>query len=831
MSHRLLPIVRIALTGLLLVSAPAAPAAEISFSRDIQPILAKRCYACHGPADQESGLAFHERVRAVAPADSGDIAIVPHDPNASALIHRVSAHDESIRMPPEGAPLTEPQIELLTRWIAEGAEYAPHWAFMTPQRPQPPDVRNPELAHNPVDQFVLAKLDAIDLNPAPPATPAKLIRRLYLDLTGLLPPVTEVEAFEQGVVSYGDLVDRLLDSEHFGERWGRHWLDLARYADTFGYERDDVRPNAWRYRDWVVRSFNLNQPCDEFLIEQLAGDLLEEPSLDQRIAAGLHRMNIKNNESGINKEDYRNREMVDRVNTTSTAMLGLTLGCCQCHSHKYDPFSQTDYYQLYAFFNNIELKDTDIEGTPEEQQRFQQAQAELDAHKQRLEARRKLLNEMRKQRSFLQWRDDDATRKNQVIELLDLTPDLITALRHPGEHAQQLAAFWKSLPGRVDDTGQALRQLSVQKRHLPKPYIMTLTEATENRRDTHVLERGDFKRKGQQVHPTTPAALPPFAPRSDTPDRLDLAHWMVHPDHPLTARVAVNHIWSHLFGRGIVTSLDDFGTQGEPPTHPQLLDWLAVEFQESGWDRKQLIRTIVHSATYQQSSQVRTSDNPEHQRAFDAGNPLFARQSRFRVESEIVRDLFLDASGLLHRQLGGPTVHPQLPAAVSDLGYKYKTRWVVSNRPQRYRRGLYIHFKRTNPYPTLLMFDGPESNVCQAMRNRSNTPLQALATLNDPVFVECAQALGQTLADQDGAESSRLAALCRRCLTRSPEPREIETLLTLLQSERLWYQDHPHEARELTGSYLSETVDSHETAAWIAVARTVLNLDEFVTRE
>lgn len=816
-----------------LLPATASPlrADDVSFSRDIQPILAKRCYACHGPADREAGLAFHDRSVAIAEAESGETAIVPGDPQASALLHRITADDESIRMPPEGDPLTTEQIKLLTDWIAQGAEYSEHWAFVPPQRAPVPDIRHPNLARNAVDHFVQKKLDKIDLTAVEPASPAMLIRRLYLDLLGLLPPVDRVTAFENGEVSYSDLVDQLLASEHFGERWGRHWLDLARYADTFGYERDDVRPNAWRYRDWVVQSFNRNQPYDQFLIEQLAGDLLEEPTLDQRIAVGLHRMNIKNNESGINKEDYRNREMVDRVNTTSTAMLGLTLGCCQCHSHKYDPFTQTEYYQLYAFFNNIELKDTDIEGTPAEQSRFKKAQAALDARKSLLESRKKLIQDMRRHKSFVAWQGDDSSKTDQAIRLLELNGADSSAVRDPAGNVDALAVLWKSLSGRADDINKALKQLSVQTRHLPKPYIMTMAEATKDRRPTHVLERGDFKQKGDEVHATTPAALPALLARGDTADRLDLANWIVSRDNPLTARVAVNHVWAHLFGRGIVTSADDFGTQGEPPTHPQLLDWLAVEFMESGWDRKQLIRTIVHSATYQQSSRVITSDNPEHQLAYGPDNALFARQSRFRVESEIVRDLFLDASDLLHPELGGPTVHPAIPAAVSDLGYKYKTRWIVSNKPQRYRRGIYIHFKRTNPYPTLLMFDGPESNLCQAMRNRSNTPLQALATLNDPVFVEGAQALGKRLTEQQAADASRLEQLLRRCLARSPEDRETSALQQLLNSERDWYQNHTDQAARLVGEYTSESVSTAESAAWIAVARTVLNLDEFVTRE
>jgi hypothetical protein len=822
---------RIGAVCVWIVAATCSRADDISFSHDIQPILAKRCFSCHGPAEQEAGLAFHDRSLATTESDSGAVAIVPGKPQASELIQRVSSHDELTRMPPEGEPLSPDEVKLLADWISAGAVYAPHWAFVKPQRPAAPEIGTISHAHNSIDRFVLKKLDAIGLTPSPPASPAKLVRRLYLDLIGLLPPSAETTAFENGETEYSDIVDRLLDSEHFGERWGRHWLDLARYADTFGYERDDVRPNAWRYRDWVIRSLNCNQPYDHFLREQLAGDLLDSPSLDQRIATGLHRMNIRNNEAGINKEDYRNREMVDRVNTTSTSMLGVTLGCCQCHSHKYDPFSQTEYYQLYAFFNNIELKDADIEGTSAEQEKFKKAQAELDAHKKQLEDRKKLIGEMTAHNSFSAWRGDDLGRTERLISLLELTDPVSAAFRQSDSDPATLAEFWDSLDGRADDTSKALKQLSVQRRHLPKPYIMTLAEASENRRSTHVLTRGDFKLHGPQVQAGTPNVLPPLTARGEVPDRLDLAKWITSSDNPLTARVAANRIWSHLFERGIVTSVDDFGTQGEPPTHPKLLDWLAVEFMESGWDRKHLIRTIVHSATYQQSSRVIEPDHPDHQHAFGPDNTLFARQSRFRVESEIVRDLFLDASGLLHRRVGGPTVHPMLPAAVSDLGYKYKTRWVVSDQPQRYRRGLYIHFKRTNPYPTLLMFDGPESNVCQAMRNRSNTPLQALATLNDPVFVECAQALGHSLARTQATDESRLEILGTRCLSRIPGPREVGALLQLLNAERSWYREHPDAAAGFVNEYSAHPIEDHETGAWIAVARTVLNLDEFVTRE
>ena len=805
--------------GLLVVLGVPTFADEVGFAHDIQPILAKRCFACHGPAEREADLVFHDREIATSKLGSGNHAIVPGDPESSELLHRVAATDESIRMPPEGEPLSAREIELLRSWIQQGARYSKHWAFVIPTRSDLPKVTQADWARNEIDHFVLARLEHEGISPSPASDKAKLLRRAYLDLIGLLPTKEDLTAFvdDESEHAFEKVVDQLLASEHFGERWGRHWLDLARYADTFGYERDDVRPNAWRYRDWVIQSINHNQPFDQFVIDQLAGDLLPEPTRDQTIATGLHRMNIKNNESGINKEDYRNREIVDRVNTTGTALLGLTIGCCQCHSHKYDPLSQEDYYRFYAFFNNVEERDIDIEGTEEERARFAQAQAEYDANKKRLEVRQKLLDEMRKFNSFNEWRatvtNDQLTKDSEFAEF-DLTD------------AASAEVFWPSLDSRADDTKKEIKQLSVDQRHLPKPYIMTLAEATENRRSTHVLERGDFKRHGKKVTAATPTMLYPFTARGEVADRLDLARWVVSPDNPLTARVAVNHIWKHLFGAGLVASVDDFGTQGDPPTHPHLLDWCAVEFMESGWDRKHMIKSILLSATYQQSARSRSELS-----VVDPENRLLARQSRFRVESEIVRDLFLNASGLLYRKLGGPTVYPEIPAAVGDLGYKYKTRWIVSSEPERYRRGIYIHFKRTNPYPSLLMFDGPESNVCQAMRNRSNTPLQALATLNDPVFVECAKALGRSLAELPAAREARIENVGVTCLTRKLESREVATLLKLFDDEQSWYEQHSDDASIVVGEYGSTHNTDAETAAWIAVARAILNLDEFVTRE
>lgn len=821
-------------TLVVLLSLPAVAGespGKVSFSRDVQPLLARRCFVCHGPAEQKGGLALHARRSATAVSESGHRAIVPGQPGKSHLLQRILSSDEELRMPQEAPPLSKREIVILRTWIAQGAEYSRHWSFLAPKRAPLPENSGPA-----IDAFVHHRLQQAGLSPSADAGRRTLIRRLSIDLLGLLPSTEQLERFlaDRSENAYENLVDELLASPHFGERWGRHWLDLARYADSFGYERDDVRPNAWRYRDWVIRSINDNQPYNQFVTEQLAGDLLPDATIAQRIATGLHRMNIKNNESGINKEDYRNRETVDRVNTTATAMLGLTLGCAQCHSHKYDPISQKEFYQFYSFFNNVEEHNIDIKGTPDDQARYKRAQARYDARSKRLKTRKAVLVEMKNHPGLAAWQMSLKGETRVLVEKLqslDLTDDDRERLAQPylgltvGEQ-RQAAAFWTTLAARYDDTGKAIAQLSVQKRHLPRPYIMTLREHSKGRRATHLLVRGDFKQKGEQVASLTPTVLPALKPRRPSADRLDLARWIVSAENPLSARVAVNHFWKHLFGAGLVSSVDDFGTQGAPPSHPRLLDWLAVELIESGWSRKHIVKTIVLSTTYRQSSRL----DPSRQTA-DPDNRLLARQSRFRVEAEIIRDLFLDASGLIHHKLGGPTIHPQAPSATEDLAYKYKTRWIVSDRPDRYRRGMYIHFKRTNPYPSLLMFDGPESNVCQAIRNRSNTPLQALVTLNDPVFVECARALGRDLAIASGDHFRRLDRLGQRTLSRRFTRQETHILESLFEAEHKWYRDHSREAEQAVGEYATASSDNAATAAWTAVARAILNLDEFVTRE
>ena len=831
--------------GCFTTSTSAAPPAaqSIRFSRDILPLLAKRCFACHGPADQESGLALHTYERATARTDTGHVAVVPGRPHDSLLIKRVRSRDPDLRMPHEGPPLAENDIRKLESWIAQGARYEKHWSFVPPRRAKAPDVRDVRRIRTPIDRFVLAKLERHKLTLSPDASAHTQLRRLALDLTGLLPSRSQVSRFGQDPSdrTYRQIVDELLASPHFGERWGRHWLDLARYADSFGYERDDVRPNAWRYRDWVIGSVNDNQPYDQFIIEQVAGDLLPDATLSQRIATGLHRMNIKNNESGINKEDYRNRETVDRVNTTATSVLGLTVGCAQCHNHKYDPISQREFYSFYAFFNNVEEKNIDIPGSDADRDRHKQALDDLNRRAALLKSRRATIGSMRKHAGLATWQSslgNDPKKIANALSHLRLTTELKTLLAQPAADLDQnrldrSAAFWKTLPGRHDDAGQAMAQQSVERRHLPKPYVMTIAERSKDRREAHILLRGDFKKKGAAVSAGTFQALPAIQPRGKTADRLDLARWLVSPGNPLSPRVAVNHAWAHLFGRGLAASLDDLGSQGEPPTHPELLDWLATEFVSSGWDRKALVRLIVTSSTYRQSSR----HSNIHDRV-DPDNELLARQSRFRVESEIIRDLYLDASGLLHREVGGPTIHPVKPSGTEELAYKYKTRWKVSDRPDRYRRGMYILFKRTNPYPSLVIFDSPESTVCQAMRNRSNTPLQALTTLNDPVFFECAQALGRKLHQATGSTRARIQQATARTLSRRLDDDELSILTDLHHDEATWFAAHQADARRVVGladddgepGRTADAATLAATAAWVSVARTILNLDEFINR-
>lgn len=726
---------------------------SIDFQADIQPIFSARCVSCHGPDAQKSGLRLDSREAALSGGDLGP-SIEAGNSAESLLIHKVTGFEGESVMPPSGDLLSDLEIGLLRAWIDQGApgdrfesssptlrRTSNHWAFQAIQRPEPPAVADESWVRNPIDAFILDRLEREGIAPSPEADRATLIRRLSLDLLGIPPTPEEVDAFVQDRApnAVEALVDRLLSSPHYGERWGRHWLDLARYADSDGYEKDNPRPEAFRFRDWVINALNSDLPFDRFTIEQLAGDLLPDASLEQRTAAGFHRNTLTNTEGGVDQEEFRVAAVVDRVNTTGTVWLGLTVGCAQCHTHKYDPITQREYYQLFAFFNA-----SDEENLPLE-------------------------------------------------------------------------------PPSPDDSSE---KADKPKAKAPVPHIRTFREPPpESRRSTHILIRGDFLRPGESVDPETFEVLPPMAPEGDDPDRLDLAHWIVDSENPLTARVTVNRIWFHLFGRALVPTMDDFGTQGELPSHPELLDWLASEFQRLGWSQKSLIRTIVLSATYRQSSVSRPELSDR-----DPENVWLARQNRVRLEAEVIRDASLAAAGLLSPKLGGPSVFPPQPPGISDLTYARSARWQESSGEDRYRRGLYTFFRRTSPYPMLTTFDAPDANVCAVGRETSNTPLQALTLLNDAVFVECARSLALRVARE--SEDETIARAFRLVLGRSPSPDERQILESLYQEFLADFRDDPEAVSELLGATsVPDDLPSEQVAALTATARVLLNLDEFMTRE
>jgi hypothetical protein len=882
-----------------------------------------------------------------------------------------------------------------------------HWSFKAPQCPPIPNVKYQKWVRNPIDAFVLARLEQEKIKSSPEADRITLIRRLSFDLLGLPPTLDEATAFvdDKRKDAYGKLVDRLLASPHFGERWGRHWLDLARYADSDGYEKDSPRPYAWLYRNWVIDAVNRDLPFDQFTFEQLAGDLFPDATDEQKQATGFHRNTLTNKEGGVDQEEFRNKAVVDRVNTTGSTWLGLTVGCAECHSHKYDPISQREFYQLFAFFNNADEKDipapqptelakykADKKVWDEENAKLTQplnsyVKSELPAKLTEWEQNGKL--------TAVRWKvlepkqvisTGGATLKaqtNQAIVVTEKSPatdtysvevetdlknvtgfrleimddmdpakgpgrakdgnfilsEFSVKVREPGSESasqpiplrnssadfsqsnwpvaaaidgdpqtgwaiipetnqlhvavfetkepmnfapgtkliftldqqygtqhtiqhfrlsatasplplrasllsDEIVAIWETPADQrtekqkaelaryyreeVDPKARELNKLvqghAKKEPKLPETKAQTLAENDKPRKTT-VHIRGDFLRPGDEVQPSTLAILPPLKPRGEKPDRLDLARWIMDPANPLTTRVTVNHIWSHLFGRGLVATPDDFGTRGEKPSHPELLDWLATELPRLGWSRKEMIKLIVTSATYRQSSNHRP-DLLER----DPNNFLLARQNRLRLEAENVRDNYLAASGLLNRAIGGPGIRPPLPADIAALGYANSVKWKESAGAEKYRRGMYIFFQRTVPYPMLMTFDAPDSNVTCTQRERSNTPLQALTLLNDPVFFECAQALGRQVAAAPGANEERIRRAFERCLSRQPTKAEMNRLTRLYEDELRLIQSRPDSVAKILGESGDMPPGAAETATFVALSRVIMNLDEFVTR-
>lgn len=802
----------------------------VDFSRDIRPLLSQHCFACHGPDEgsREADLRLDRADAALGELPSGTTAVVPGKPELSELMTRVTSTDADLRMPPasSGHTLSAEQIDLLRRWIAAGAKFDNHWSFRPIEKPQPPSVQNEAWVRNPIDAFVLARLEREKLEPSPEADAATLVRRLSFDLLGLPPEPELLAEFvpllsrspalpvspssskdrESGRVgewekAYAALVDKLLASPHFGERWGRHWLDLAHYADSDGYLGDGFRNYAWLYRDWVIDAVNRDVPFDRFTIEQLAGDLLPDATLATKTATGFLRNTMRNTEAGVDLEEYRLKEIVDRVSTVGIGWLGLSVGCAECHSHKFDPISHREFYQLFAFFNDAD--DTDVPAPrPGEREKYEASLKTWSTADAKLVAA--------VDAAFAE--QSEALRKALAVE----------AKKRTADQTKLIESLKKSTTDEGRKTCEAYEAHLVKKPSPPSTKVMTVARR-KTTRTSYIHLRGDYRSRGEDVEPGTPAVLPPLERRSDAADRLDLARWLVDSENPLTPRVTVNHFWKHLFGRGIVPTVDNFGSGGDAPSHPELLDWLAREFIERGYSRKEMIRLIVSSATYRQSSAGRA----ELERR-DPLNVLLARQSRSRVEAESVRDAALAASGLLERKIGGPGIRPPQPDYVASISRNAD--WKVTTGPDLYRRGMYIVFRRATPYPMLLTFDAPDSTVACTRRERSNSPLQALTLLNDPVFFECAQALGLSLAE--GSERSfdeRIEEAYHRCLGRDPQSAEAARLRKFYDERLAAFAADAEAARALAGR--KATGDLAPQAAWIATARVLMNLDEFLTRE
>ena len=988
--------------------------AQNGIAAKARAIMAENCFDCHGPDKEQRKAKLRLDVREGAIKDLGGYqSVMPGKPDRSELIARLITKDEDELMPPmkTGKSLSEEEIETLRQWIKQGAAYPVHWSYR-PIRPlSPPKLKKMEGAQNPIDHFVFAKLESLGHVPSPVANRRILARRLHYDLLGLPPTPDRVEAFakDPDPDAYSKLVDELLQSPHFGERWGRHWLDMARYADSDGYEKDRPRPNAWRYRDWVIEAINEDLPYDQFTVEQLAGDLLPKATPKQRLATAFHRQTLTNTEGGTDQEQWRVAAVMDRLETTGSAWLGLTLTCARCHDHKYDNITQDEYYRLFAFYNNGDETSFPLPSSKAALAKYEQAKT---IHENKVSTLEKNLKELLVTRKDAQgqWEKDTKARlstiKNPVahhpLELspppkqdgyrlvpredgslfveklvpdkatfvLDFSTDTrgepltgfrVEALADPklpskgpgltshgnfvlsefrayvvdseepnkkvslpfssakadfsqnkwtvqaaidgknetgwaispqtGKSHQATFLLKKPLPAKeasnlriemaqlygtkhvigrfrimavtgeqssdiapenvlkallVDatkrndaqrklladhfaktdpKTTKIRKQLDDLRKKAPKPSttnVRVITQRKTNPRKTHVFRRGEFKQPLHEVREGGLSLLHPFKPRNEQGpgDRLDLARWLIDPTNPITPRVTVNQVWAHLFGHGLVRTPEDFGVRGEPPTHPQLMDWLANHFvHDAKWSRKELIRLIVRSSTYRQSSNHRSE-----LAGLDPNNELLHRQNRFRVEAEIIRDLNLAAAGLLSGKVGGASVFPPMPAGIANLSYANSFKWNASKGTDRYRRGLYTFFKRTSPHPNLLTFDCPDSNVACVKRNRSNTPLAALVTLNNVTYVEAAKALAQRiLKEAPPKDEERIAHGFRLCVARSPQPNETEAFADLLRDSRSWYEKHPEDAKTFGG-------DS-ETAAWTATVRIMLNMDEFLTRE
>jgi hypothetical protein len=989
------------------------PEAPVSFDRDIRPILSNACFRCHGPDDKERKADLRLDTKDGLFGDlGGHAAVVPGNPAESELLRRISATEAGEKMPPpkSGKKLTAGEIDLLTRWIKQGAVYNTHWSYTKPTLPTVPRVNNSAWPQNAVDRFILARLEREGLAPSPEADRYTLIRRVSLDLTGLPPTWQEVQQFveDKDPKAYEHLVDRLLEKAAYGEHWAYSWLDLARYADSAGYADDPLR-TIWLFRDYVIKSLNANKPFDQFTIEQIAGDLLPNPTEEQLIATAFHRNTLTNNEGGTVDEEFRNVAVVDRVSTTMAVWMGTTMACAQCHNHKYDPITQEEFFRFFAFFNNTQDADRPDESpvlssfTSDQQRRRERLQTEIATAKAELAAPKLDLSKAQSkwEQTFpvdLQWRelhaagvespaslkagltpeggvefgvgakkaaysitipleamtlnalrieispagktadaklpDGDfvidqlsaklelpktgagekpralafrkvvadhvpvgsdldqilkdknpkqtgliisggATPQEAALTVITAAPEKISAgsklvlnlqivsklVRQApirlsvGATPDTRAAEWGAVPRsirvalravpatRLSQQTKALAEyyhsiapeLAPARQHLAdvekqfadiKPVTVPVMRemAAKDRRVTKIQHRGNYLDLGSQVTEGVPAAFPPL-PQGAPLNRLSLARWLISPENPLTARVLANRYWEQLFGTGIVATSEDFGVQGDLPYHPELLDWLASEMVRQKWELKGFLKMLVMSATYRQSSLV----TPELQQR-DPDNRLLARGPRFRLSAEMVRDQALFVSGLLSAKMYGPPVNPPQPNIGLKAAFGSDIDWKVSAGEDRHRRALYTMWRRSNPYPSMAAFDAPNREVCTVRRVRTNTPLQALVTLNDPVYMETAQSLARkAVAEGGAAPAERVDYLFRFCLSRKPEPAETARLVKLYENALTRLRTESEQASKLATDPigpLPKGCDTNELAAWTLVGNVMLNLDE-----
>ena len=868
-------IARRQLTGifLLLIASGAqrvfADDEALRFNRDVRPILANHCYQCHGPDSQSrrGGLRLDRRELAIAAAESGEAAIVPGNAGRSQLVERIQSHDSSIIMPPPAVakPLTDDQKKLLIRWIEQGAPYEPHWSFMAPKRPTVPSTNQPTWVRNEIDAFVLKRIETAGLLPSPEADLQTLIRRLSLDLTGLPPSPADVAAFVQEMTdairdssehaqrdaTYAKWVKQLLDSPHYGERMAVDWLDVARFADSNGYQVDrDREISAWR--DWVINAFNANMPFDQFTIEQIAGDLLPDASLSQKIATGFHRNHMLNEEGGVIPEEFLAEYCADRVETTAAVWLGQTFNCARCHDHKFDPFTQRDFYSLYAFFHNVTEKGIGKYGTsirhsappflklpaPEIEKQIESLKPQITEAQQALSTiDSQLVAEQATWEAELRTRMSDQTGEPPETPPVVSDPVIAAILltepsRRTDGDKSKLSDFQKAThPGRktASERHAALTKQS-EDLELQIPTTLVMEEMPEPR-VTQILIRGVYDKLGDVVTADIPASLPPMSPEWPR-NRLGLARWLVAPSNPLTARVTVNRVWQSLFGTGLVRTSEDFGTQGEAPSHPELLDWLADEFVQSGWNVKHLLTLIVSSSTYRQRSMMTA-----RLRELDPENRLLARGPRFRLQSEFVRDQALAASGLLVRKIGGPSVKPYHPPGLYEqvTAGSGTNVYTEGQGDDLHRRSMYTYWKRSVPNPAMLVFDSPFREACTVRRARTNTPLQALNLMNDPTYVESARFLaGRMLNEAASNPAAQISLGFRLVLARPPQATELEILTRAFQRTLNEFEQDTAAATALLqiGAARSpEQRNPAQLAAMTVVASTILNLDEAVMKE